>query len=120
MNGNYGTIKRRRADLFLLLLLLQDFGDLLLERIELLRPFTNHFRRDLPMADLILAAGGVLYGRLEHLAIRFAHERDGSVKCGDKNSIEGSVGERAYRPFLPARAVRPTRWRYCASWPGMS
>ena len=68
------------TDLPLLLLLHQDFGDLLFERIQLLHPFANHFRRDLPMANLILAAGGMLYGRLEHLTVGFAHQRGGSVK----------------------------------------
>ena len=70
---------RQGTHLLLLLLLLKDFGDLLLQTVQLLGPFANHFRRDLPMPHLVLA-GGVLYGRLEHLAVSLAHERDRSVK----------------------------------------
>ena len=116
------TATPARTDLFLFLLLLQDFGDLLLEALELLLPFANHFRRDLPVPHLVLA-GGMLYGRLQYLAIGLSNESDRSVKGKSIKNIRSSQEgrcRRTYRPFLPARAVRPTRCRYCASWPGMS
>ncbi len=82
----YRAADRQCTYMFLLLLLLQNVGDLLLETVQLLGPFANHFRRDLAVPHLVLA-GRMLYGRLQHLPIGFSYEGDRSVKGSQLESF---------------------------------